>query len=143
MKLLANSWNSMSSIHGIPSRVNVKAVGSHSGSGTRESSAGIRSCSSCFCLRSRAGHVAKKWVGSSIPCAQSLQVEEPTSSSPLLMSREVTEDHARSSHDRQQMGKARTYFSMFQHSQLSQHSEFRHVSYSDHTCVVRIFVGPS
>ena len=48
MKLMANSWNSMSSIHGIPSRVNVKAIGSHSGSGTRESIAWIRSCSSCF-----------------------------------------------------------------------------------------------
>ena len=41
MKLIANSWNSMSSTHGIPSRVNVKAVGSHSGWGTRESSTGI------------------------------------------------------------------------------------------------------
>ena len=60
MKLIANS---MSSIHSIPSRVNVKAVGSHSGSGTRESSAGIRSCGSSFCLRSRAGHVTKKWGG--------------------------------------------------------------------------------
>ena len=63
MKLMANSWNSMSSIHGIPSRVNVKAVGSHSGSGTRESSAGIRSCSSSFRLRSRAGHACSQEVG--------------------------------------------------------------------------------
>ena len=32
-------------------------------------------------VRERGMHVAKKWVGSLIPCAQSLQVEEPTSSS--------------------------------------------------------------
>ena len=44
----------MSSIHGIPSRVNVKAVLSHFGSETRESSVGIRSCSNSFRLNSRA-----------------------------------------------------------------------------------------
>ena len=32
---------------------------------------------------------------------------------------------------------------LLQHSQLSQHGEFRHVSDSNHVCVVRIFVGPS
>ena len=45
-----------------------------------------------FRLRSRAGHVAKKWVGSSISCAQSLQVEEPTSSSPLLFRKRAASD---------------------------------------------------
>ena len=78
MKLIANSWNSISSIQGTPNRVEVNATGSRAGLGTMESSAGDTAWSSSSCFPPMAGHVGAKWVGSSFPCSQSLQVEDPT-----------------------------------------------------------------
>ena len=64
----------------------VNSIGSRAGSGMSASDfrAGSKFSSSSFHFSSRAEHVAIKWVGSSLPCMQSLQVEEPTSRSPFL-----------------------------------------------------------
>ena len=65
-------------------RVAVNSIGSCVGSGMSDFREGGKFSSSTFLFSSRAGHVAIKWVGSSLTCMQSLKVEEPTSRLPLL-----------------------------------------------------------